>query len=104
MTDAEIKSIWMKVATYDTHLSDVLAFARAIEDALLQSSIPPEPQAGAELTDDEVAAIEGPRFKAWLELHYPYVSIGSFDYMMAWDGWKARALNQRQAVKAEPHI
>jgi hypothetical protein len=87
MTDAEIQNIWAKVATYDTHLSDVLAFARAIEDALLQSSIPPEPQAGVELTDDEINEL-------WVTQKHPKVH----NFARAIE----RALNQRQAVKAGP--
>jgi len=35
LTDDEIQSIWMNVATFDTHLTDVLAFARAIEAKIL---------------------------------------------------------------------
>lgn len=34
LTDEKIQSIWMNVATFDTHLSDVISFARAIEDEL----------------------------------------------------------------------
>jgi hypothetical protein len=101
MTDAEIQNIWAKVATYDTHLSDVLAFARAIEDALLQSSIPPEPQAGVELISDlDILDLAEDFYHTERPSSYePYTTFNPLPFARA---IIERALNQRQAVKAEP--
>lgn len=36
LTDEEIQSLWMNVATFDTHLADVLAISRAVERAVIE--------------------------------------------------------------------
>jgi hypothetical protein len=78
--------------------------------AALQSSIPPEPQAGVELTDEDIreiirVAVSEGRL-SWLGYDldenekYTIPSLSPYHYQLA----RAieRALNQRQAVKAEP--
>jgi hypothetical protein len=66
--------------------------------ALLQSSIPPEPQAGLELTEEDV---ERKFAEQWFY-------SGQKSYRAHCREWFVRgmqcALNQRQAVKAEPKI
>jgi uncharacterized coiled-coil protein SlyX len=91
---------------WNQHPEDVKALlmehgdmAKALNNlsTLLQSSSPPEPQATVELTDDEVRA-------AFIEAHGGDAAYyDSHGYEIRWTTRIVqRALNQRQAVKAEP--